>query len=335
MSERSRSERRPASPGHEKVSIGDYVMVLLDEWRTLVVPLFLVILGAVGYLMTAVPQYVATGVIQVSTWDPTGAGALFDMTGIGRPSPVETEVEILRSRRIVAEAVRELGLNIDVDQAPLTIDLGVSIGGASPIDPHLVTLRRQVDQMRVADWVEQPVSAVFEVVAGGAIQVTLDGQPPMTVQPGGKLEHKGISFELAAVGDDLPTGARIEAQIVPDDLLSTRVLEDLSVESIGGRKDTNLVRIAVSHYDRTVARDLVNAVMGSYMDFALEWRTLRADRSAQFIEGQLEAIRQGLESSERELQAFVEESGAVLLPEQAKELIRGGSELELEMRKVR
>ena len=142
MTAGSRSERGPAGAGREKISIGDYVMVLLDEWRTLVVPLLLVLVVAGGYLLTAVPRYVATGVIQVSTWDPTNAGALFDITGIGRPSPVETEVEILRSRRIVAEAIRDLGLNIEVEQPSLTIDLGVSLGGASP---------RIVSGTRIAD----------------------------------------------------------------------------------------------------------------------------------------------------------------------------------------
>jgi capsular exopolysaccharide synthesis family protein len=335
MSVGASPERRPVGHGREKASIGDYVLVLLDEWRTLVLPLVIVVLGAVGYLLLAVPSYVATGVIQVSATDPSGASALFDMTGISRPSPVETEVEILRSRRILVDAIRQLCLNVTVDQPPLTLDFGVSLGGSSPLDPDLVALRNRITELRVADWVEQPLAVEFTAVEGGAIQVRLDGNDEaVTVQPGGVFEQSGVSFGLRA-GPGPTVGETIEAALAPDDLLATSVLENLSVESIGGRKDTNLVRIAAAHADRKVARDLVNALMESYMDFALEWRTLRADRSARFIEGQIDAIREGLERSEKELQEFIEQTGAVLLPEQAKELIQGGSELELEMRKVR
>jgi capsular exopolysaccharide synthesis family protein len=70
------------------------------------------------------------------------------------------------------------------------------------------------------------------------------------------------------------------------------------------------------------------------MEFSLNWKTLRADRSAVFVEKQLENIREELSQSEREIQGFLEKEGAVLLPEQAKELIRVSAELELEKRKV-
>jgi len=327
------AEENPARYG-EETSIGEYLTILLDEWRTLAIPFALVMVAAVAYLITAVPSYVSSGVLQVSTSDNSGANALMEITGIGSPSPVETEVEILRSRYIVGQAARELGLNLTKRIPAVTLDVKVSVGGRSPLDPDLVALRRVVRDVRVDDWVESHVGASFAFREAGVVDVRLGGDAPVAVSPGGRFDGRGLHFELSR-GQGPPAGSVVEVEIVPDDKIVEDLLETVSVEAIGGRKETNLVRISATDVDRAMARDLVNAIMAAYMDFALEWRTMRADKSASFIEGQLEAIRVSLESSEHDLQAFLEETGAVLLPDQARELIRTGAELELELRKVR
>jgi capsular exopolysaccharide synthesis family protein len=327
--------RGAGGPGREIATIGEYLTILLDEWRTLVAPFLLVVAAAVAYLATAVPVYSASGVMQVSATDESGALQLFDVAGLGRPSPVETEVEILRSRRIVGKAARKLGLALSLPQARITLDFNVSLKGASPVDPALLELRRAVRNLSVAESHDLPVPAVFTPAADGGLRARLgDAGRETTVPPGGTFDQDGVRFEWDGAAGP-PAGRSLEVGIVPDGMLVASLLERLTVESIGGRKETNLVRLTALDQDRSAARDLVNAVMEAYMEFALEWRTLRADRSAAFIEGQLEAIRQGLEKSETELQSFLEESGAVLLPEQAKELIRAGAELDLELRKVR
>ncbi len=105
-------EYTPKTDEEDGVSISEYLVILLDEWPVALVPLLLVLVVAVGYLLTAVPSYRASGVIQVSTSDSSGASALLELADVGQPSPVETEVEILRSRRIVGKALEALSLNI-------------------------------------------------------------------------------------------------------------------------------------------------------------------------------------------------------------------------------
>jgi capsular exopolysaccharide synthesis family protein len=315
------------------ISLVDYFVILLDEWRTVVVPFGLCVLATVAYLVLAVPKYTASGVVQVSTHDATGAEELLDLAA-GQPSPVETEVEILRSRRIVGNAIQNLSLNLAQEIPKVTTDLRISLGGRSPLSPDLVALRSVVRSLDVADQIEAPMAVAITASPNGDLQVRLGGKT-VSVPAGGRFDREGVSFE---VGKDrsLPPGKRIDATILPGDVAAQQALNSLQVQSIGGgRKETNLVRVEFENPDRVVARDFVNALMEAYMSFALDWRTLRADRSAVFIEKQLDAVAKGLEISEKEIQAFVEANGAVLLPEQARELIRAGSELELEMRKVK
>ncbi|MCP4677468.1 MAG: polysaccharide biosynthesis tyrosine autokinase [Deltaproteobacteria bacterium] len=319
----------------EGLSITEYLLIILDEWRILVLILVLTVLITGVYLLLIVPKYTATGVIQVSTSDNSGADALLELAG-GGSSPVETEVEILRSRRIIGNAIRARSFNIHQKIPSLTTDLGVSLRGKSPIDPDLKKLREKIEKLTVADWVETPVQAVITATKDGGLRIRIgDSQERHTVASKGTFDKKGISFTVSEAQGPEPE-KDLEVTILPGDIAAENVNKNLQVEGIGGgRKETNLVRVSFTGPDRVDSRDFVNALMSAYMSFALDWRTLRADRSSTFIEKQLDAIRGTLETSEKQLQSFVEQNGAVLLPEQAKELIRGGSMLELDKRKVK
>ena len=95
----------------------------------------------------------------------------------------------------------------------------------------------------------------------------------------------GVSFSFTDT-NALEPGAETEVSLLPDDIAVKEALDSLITEGVGGgRKDTNLVRVSFEHVDRLVARDFINALMDTYMDFSLEWKTLRADRSAVFIKG--------------------------------------------------
>ncbi len=325
----------PDADFEDGVSFSEYLVIILDEWPTLIIPFILSILATGVYLVLVVPEYIASGVIQVSTSDNAGADILLDLA-TARPSPVDTEVEILRSRHIVSKAVQKLNLNIVQAIPKITTDLDVSLRGKSPLNPDLKALRRMITNLKVADWVDGPTKAVIKSGKNGGILVRLFGSEAGVLVPTeGKFSNQGVEFTVVQ-GKGLPPGKEIEVTILPDDMATESTLNRLQVEGIGGgRKETNLVRVAFSSPDRVMARDFVNALMDAYMLFALNWRTLRADRSATFIEKQLDAIRMSLEASENELQVFVEKHGAVLLPEQARELIHSGSELELDMRKVK
>lgn len=328
-------EEHPRPAGSAELPLTEYLLILLDEWPTLLAPIVLAGLAAVGYLLTTPPRYGSSGVVQVSSQENGAASALFDLTGVGRPSPVETEVEVLRSRGIIADAARKVGLNVEQELPRFVFDLDVTLFGRSPVPRELAALRGVVRDVKVEDWIDRAVAAAFSVAADGAVTVSLDGGPKATVRPGDAYSARGVSFRVAPARGERPKGT-VEASLLPDDIVVENLLKRMSIEKIGKRMDeTNLVRVSMSHEDRVLARDLVNAVMDDYLEFSLSWRTERADRTARFVEGQLEAVRQSLEAVELELQGFIESAGAVALPEQATGLIQGSAELELDLRKTR
>jgi tyrosine-protein kinase Etk/Wzc len=318
----------------EGLSIVEYVTILLDEWRILIAPLILALLGAGLYLLLAVPRYNASGIIQVSSQDGGSSNALLDLAG-GSPSPLETEVEILRSRRIISKALQFLSLNITQPTPKITFDVGISLQGKSPVADDLNFLRSRIKKLEVADWVEQPVAATIVNNEDSSLSIRLKSdKEATTVAPGQEFSKHGISFSVVK-GTGPTANKEMRLKIVPSDLAAENTHRNLKIESIGSsRKDTSLVRISFENADRVIARNLVNAIMESYMAFALDWRTMQADRSAAFIEKQLDDLKSSLDSSEHDLQIFIEENSAVMLPEQARSLINSSAALELESRKV-
>jgi capsular exopolysaccharide synthesis family protein len=324
----------PPTEFEEEVSISEYLAILLDEWRVVALVLGVTILLTGLYLITAIPIYSASGVAQVSTSETMETSSMLGLMG-GAPSPSETEAEILKSDYILGLAIRQLTMNLTQPIPPITTRFGVSLGGRSPIDPNLKKLRRTIRKLTVADWIEEAIDGEFATTPDGAIKVRIGNDEEWsTVPKGGTYQRGGVSFQVAhdsTLRLDIP----LKVQLLPDDLAVFKIAEKLGVERIGGnRNDTNLVKISFSGPDRTIVREMVNTIMKVYMDFALSWRTKSADYSVTFIENQLVTVRDNLEKTERQLQQFLEENKAVLLPEQARESIRSSAELELEMRKV-
>jgi capsular exopolysaccharide synthesis family protein len=330
----SYAELEPRRPGKDDdgLSLSEYLAILLDDWRILAVCFLLAIGLATLYLVLSVPMYSSSGVIQVSASNPSEASELLDLT-VGRPSPVDTEVEILRSHQIIRKAFQSLSLNIYQELPAFSLDFGITLRGKSPLKKELVALREMIVDLAIADWHESPISATFGVDDEG-ITVQLRGKGRERVPYGGRYEKHGVSFSVKP-GNGAVRGKSLDVALIPGDVSAERAAEHLTVTMIGGgRKDTNLVRVTYESPDRVVARNVVNAIMDAYQDFALDWRTLSANRSAAFIEKQLESIRVSLEVADKEMEAFIRENGAVYLPEQAKELITTGAQLDLEMRKA-
>ena len=105
-----------AAGGGDEIHLLDLLDVVLDSrWLIASVMAIAMVLG-VGYALFATPVYQANTLIQVedSKGDPLGsmmgqAAGLFDIR-----SPASAEIQILRSRLVVDQAVANLGLDIEV-----------------------------------------------------------------------------------------------------------------------------------------------------------------------------------------------------------------------------
>ena len=318
----------------DTISLTEWISILLDDWKTFVIPWIVIVIAVAGYLITIVPSYQAEGIIQVTTENESPAvGALVEMSGMTATSAAETEVEILGSRRILIAAAHQLKLNLSKAIPKVTRNLNVSLFGHSPTNKQLMLLRRSISDFSIADWNESPVKGYFSQNKNGDLVVKMFNKTTV-VSKGEMFSLHGVRFTFNGTKDGQAI-QNLSVDIIPDDRLVRDLKNNLSIKTIGDRKATNLVKISFTAKDRHIASNFINAIMNAYMTFALDWRTTRADKRAVFIEKQIDTVRRSLEKTEQALQQFLESNGAILLPEQARTLIEESSNLHVDMEKLK
>lgn len=106
--------------------------------------------------------------------------------------------------------------------------------------------------------------------------------------------------------------------------------EQLEVETI---KKSDLIEIRYQHEDPAVAAEVVNKLIDAFLEHHL--RVYQQNREYNFFDDQVNLLKQRLEESERELEAFRQKNSISSLQEQRSLLLKQASELETEHARTR
>lgn len=293
----------------------------------------------VALAVLSVPLYTSTGVVQVSSAGSLlAANPLLELAGAGAGANVETEIELMRRREFLLAVFKDLGLHIaEPDQrGDVTLDLAVSLRGASPVSSALVAVREAITLAEVAAHHASDVRLRLTASDESTLQVELgedgqDGSHALAV--GERLTTPTLALEFARL--PLAVGESVALVVRSDGALYDDLQAALSVRSIGGRSNpTNLVRVAFTATDRGVAQAVVTRLMQRYVEQSLEWQTASASRAVEFISGQLAEATARLAEQEDALRSFAEAEGAVQLDIQARATIESVAALEAERLKA-
>lgn len=310
---------------------------LRRRWLLAATVWLVVFVPVAAYAFLAVPNYTATGVLQVSAQG--GANPLLELAGAGGSSEVETEVQIMLRRAFVLAVVKDLRFNLVDPKAPgrVTTDLDIALRGESPVRPQLRRARAALGVLEVDP--SKFVSTALAITALDEASLELHigdahGNPTRyQVGLGETLQAEALTLRF----DNLPVdpGGHIELAVVSDGRLVEGVLNSLSVKSMGtARKATDLVEITFTHPDRASALAVVRRIMQRYLEQSLNWQRASASNSALFIANRLEEAEDRLREDEEVLRQFAEREHAVQLDTQAKAIIEHSAELEAQGREI-
>ena len=104
------------------INIRELIKPYLDRWLWFVVGAFLALLGGYLFIKLSTPIYRTETTILVKDAKnnklPEGASGLFDLSGIGgmNVNSIENEIEILKSKKLIEQVVKDLGLTAEVYQ---------------------------------------------------------------------------------------------------------------------------------------------------------------------------------------------------------------------------
>lgn len=336
-----------ADPGLEEPPVGPTLEEILRTWsgelrRRWRLALLAFVLGFAPLVVLAVlsiPTYTATGVVQVAaTGSALSANPLLELAGMPGNPNVETEIELMRRREFLLGVFKDLRLHIIDPHQPsgLTLDLALSLGGASPVSPALTTVREAVTIAEVDPRHAGDVPLCLTALDDARLQVELGEGASLGVHElrvGERLAVPPVTLEFAHL--PLAAGEAVELVLRSDGLLLEQLGGSLSVGSVGPRNTpTNLVRVSFTATDRAIAQAVVARAMQRYVEQSVEWQTASASRAVDFIASQIKDVAERLSSQENLLREFSEQEHAVQLDVQAKATIENVAEIEAERHKI-
>jgi len=326
------------------VSIRDYVDLLIEGRKTILLTMAVVISMTVVYLVLAPRIYKADALLRI---DKNKALLSANLRSDSNGSPTEAEnpraqreVEILRSRSVLGKVVEDL--NLVVEYSPRYFPLigevlarkhdkhdGVSDawwgfsrwawgGEKLKIDNFNVPdryLGKEFTLVALEDGRFQLLGPKDQLLIEGPVGelITADiGEPEPVVIELAELEaHPGTQFEL----------------VRKTSLAAIETLQKaFSVSEVS--KDTDILNVELKGRDPEQLAKSVNDIANIYVSATVNWESAEASQKLNFLESQLPLVKDNLEKSEQALSAYRQQHGAVDISTEAEILLKQASQME-------
>lgn len=319
-------------PANDTIDAMSFKETLVANRRFIALVMLSLILVGVLIVLLVRPVYEANLLIQVeeSGTTPKGVGAE-SPGGSDIKTVISSEMEVLKSRRVLTRVVDKLHLDIDVRPKRLPL-----IGEA--VARHYSGL-------------SEPGLAGFGGYAWGQEQAAvplfnvpdnlLDEKFVLTVQEGGRYRLVLDKFGVDARGTvgtplsvrtpwgdiELQVGsiaARPGTQFVLKRLPRVEAVEDLQKQlGIGEKgKQTDVIGVSFENTDPKRASMVLNAVGDEYLKQNVERKSDEVEQSLAFLNRQLPEVKKQMEDSESRYNALRRSRGTVDLGEETKSLLQ-------------
>lgn len=271
-------------------------LVRRQRWTILAVALLTLLAVAVfTWLTPKVYQSNATVLIEPSRGGNTET-ALDVLGRVGRSNTMETEMELVTSRRVMEPVVEELGLH---------------------------ALAQTGDESRPARELLPRLQVTREAPGGGyrVVAVPRGGYVIRSLHSGAVLGQADQDVDTVAmqgvVLGGLPVQHRNEyvVQVIPFEAAVNGVRGQISASPV--RREANLIQITCRSERPKQAQRLCQSVSSSYMELRSDLRRTEATAAAAFLSGQVEQVGARLAEAENQLGQYQRNNQAVALDERA------------------
>lgn len=288
--------------GPDEVHLQDYLNVLFRHRRAALAIFLLVVVLVAGWTLWTKPVYEATTTLHVKDEKVKGGDFLSDL-GLRRENPIETEIEILKSRTNAEETVRRLHLNWRIDKKSPGV---------------------QVRILEFKSSAEVPVYTLT-LTAAGAYQVQdADGKSVGEAEVGKRFQGSDLTLLVddfqGQPGDHFRLGLR------PFNGTVAGLRGGVRASELG--KGTNIIRLSYQDTDPALSREVVNTLAAVYLERSVGEKAEEARKSVTFIQTQLDEVRELLDQAEKRLETYKSASGVVNLDAEAQALIARISDAE-------
>jgi tyrosine-protein kinase Etk/Wzc len=289
------NEHQSGPPHTEEVHLQDYINVIFRRRKPALITFIAIVVLVVLYTLLSTPVYEAMATLHVQEEKVKGGDLLGDL-GLTRDNPIETEIEILKSRTNAEEVVRRLQLNWGR------------------------VFENDETQVRILEFASLDDDPEYRVTLLPDNKFTIKGndwKSPIEGESGKRVTREGFSLIL----DQLQgaPGDRFKLILSPFNRTVQGLRGGVNANELG--KGTNIIRLSYRANNPLLARDVVNTLATTYLDRNVIMKTEEARKSVDFIRQQLDEVRQLLDNAEQSLQDYKRDNGVIKLDSEVEILI--------------
>lgn len=315
----------------DSIDLLELLDVVIDQ-RWLIAMVTAVVLGLGGaYAFLATPIFEANSLIQV---EDSKAGGMSSMLGdmgsmFDIKSPATAEMEILRSRLVVGQAVTNLRLNLTVTPKYVPIvGRWLARRATEPSEPGFMGLGGYV---RGTEALQVAYLKVPQALEGKRFTVALSAQGYVLRSPDGSalgqgrlgqplsFKHEGMSGELLVASSVGKPGAEFYVTRGSHLLVTEKLQQDIVIAEQG--KQSGVIQFSLAGSDAALTARTINEMGALYVRQNIERKAAEAEKSISFLSTQLPQLRTELESSEVKFNQFRNQNGTFDLGTEAKALL--------------
>jgi len=279
----------------EKAFFREIFNIIAVKWRIIASSVIVFVIVGLIYSFSKPPVYTAFSILQVE--EPVNRRTLLeDLFLYGRPSRVDTEMEIIKSRSI-AERVAKISM-LDLNIKEIKGDLSFKIK------------KLQVDKK----FIGLPIKLILKNNCG-------DSSAFVNGKKLGSEEFLVEFIYCKGEGEVLIYKNSFENVV-------NEIKNGIKTEKIG--EATNLIKVSFSWTDPIKAAEIANTISEVYIDFNKEKWTEDISQTMDFISSQLDKVKEQLKESEEKMDAFRKKFGIAEISKEAEGIIEKLSELEKE-----
>ena len=329
---------------NEVIDLSEISRFILERKLLVVCITLLFTLIACAYVFIATPIYKSDAALQVESETPPIPGLTALEPIMGGDISSLTEMEIIKSRKVIGAVIDALGLRIhavphyfpvigagiarladplELASAPFNISRGKYAWGGESIrvelfnmDSHESTdaiwhiVKAEGLQFHLLDESERPI---LTAKVGQSISVDDPVYGRIHLQITNLKGHTGTWFDLALI-------SRIDA--------IDQVLEQLSVSEKG--KKTGIINVTLTGSNLELTKKILDQITISYLKYDVEKKSKEAAQTLSFIQRQLPVLKTEVDNTESALNQNRQKKGAgsVALNLETKAAIDAISELE-------
>ncbi|RZL65572.1 MAG: polysaccharide biosynthesis tyrosine autokinase [Variovorax sp.] len=327
LSPPSTTPHAAGTPPDEEIDLGHYLeVVMANKWLIAAITAVVLALG-VAYAFMERPTYESSILIQVEDAEGKSSGGLSDVGGLfDIKTPTSAEMEIIRSRMVVSEAVESTRLYIVAGPRYIPYIGGwLARRSTSLSDPGFLGFDGYVsgrERIEVARF-DVPVAmegSEFIVTAGAGGQYTLSNEllpTPLTGTTGSLLKAETpegpIELEIPVLAGK--PGAQFTLSRLAKLPTIASVQDRLTLTERG--RQSGIINVAMQDADPYKLTRVLNAVGNQYVRQNIERKAAEAQKTLAFLDVQLPQFKRQLENSEETYNRFRNQKGTVAFNEEA------------------